>query len=907
MNDCCFHKKIWVTLLSLASFLNIVNAKNNEKSEYLPFSISELLCDNAVNPLGIDNPVPQFSWRFTTSERNFRQTAYQVLVADAPEKLDKDEGNIWNSGKVVSDASAGVLYRGAAFESRKKYYWRILVWSGEKKEAVKSSIAYFETGLLQESDWSGEWVGFPSGWIGKVLYFRRVFAFSKPVVKARAYIAGIGYNELQINGKKVGDHVLDPATSDFSKTIYYTTYDILSYLQRENAMVIAVAPGWYGMPKLRMQMEFYFDDGTSEIINSSSIRNVTLGPVVSAAILDGELYDARLEKPEWNLPSDTIIKQLPGHDWGVAPIVEAPGGKMTAQQLEPIRVVEAFAPLSVTEPQPGVFVLDAGQNLAGWVAIKANGAKGTRITMRFSETLYDNGTVNQENLRSAAATDIYILKGAGEEQWEPRFTYHGFRYVQIEGWPGKPAVNDFVVKRVRSDVEPAGRFSCSNDLLNRINQMVQRTEASNLHSVPTDCPQRDERMGWLNDLTVRIEQAVYNFNLHRFYAKFINDVCNTQNENGEIADTAPFRYGARPADPVSASFLLLASKSYEFYGNTEIIRRHYPQMKAWVDYLTSRSENGIVEYSYYGDWSPPAEFSAKGQAYGAISINTPGELMSTGYLYYSAKILSQFAATMGNVDDRKKYEDLAARTMKAFNDKFWDDEKGGYGSNNQSCNSFAVFLGAPGKVRLPRVIANLAKDVKDHGYHLTTGNLCTKYLLEALTENGEAETAYKIATQVTHPSWGYMLSKGATTLWERWEYATGGSMNSHNHPMMGSVGSWLYKYVAGILPDPEHPGFERFVLHPYIFDELSHAEGTYQSVKGQIRSSWKKEKGVLEYDVSVPANSMATIYIPAKDLKSITEAGHAVNGQKGFRFLRMEGQAAVYEIGSGDYQFKSKW
>jgi alpha-L-rhamnosidase len=281
--------------------------------------------------------------------------------------------------------------------------------------------------------------------------------------------------------------------------------------------------------------------------------------------------------------------------------------------------------------------------------------------------------------------------------------------------------------------------------------------------------------------------------------------------------------------------------------------------------------------------------------------------MSTGYLYYSAKILSQLAETMGRVDDQKKYDDLATRTMKAFNDKYWDESKGGYGSNNQSCNAFAVFLGAPGKERLHRVVANLVKDVKEHGYHLTTGNLCTKYLLEALTENGEAEVAYRIATQVTYPSWGYMLSEGATTLWERWEYATGGSMNSHNHPMMGSVDSWLYKYVAGILPDPQHPGFAQFILRPHVFDGLEYADATYQSVKGEIRSSWRKTKKGLEYHVVVPANSVAIIYIPAKDAKSITEGGRRISSLKDFKFLRMEGQAAVYETGAGDYQFKSKW
>ncbi len=870
-------------------------------------NITALHIDNAANPLGIDARTPQFSWQVQAAVRNVRQTAYQILVADDTDKLDRNEGNIWNSGKVQSALSAGVLYRGSALESRKKYYWKVLWWGTGISQPVISEIAHFEMGLLRQSDWTGDWVGFPSGWIGRVHYFRRVFSFQKEIVKARAYVAGIGYNEMHINGKKVGNHVLDPATSDFSKTIYYTTYDIKDFLSKENVMVIAVAPGWYGMPKLRMQMEFCFSDGTMEVINSSSIRNVTLGPVISSGILDGEVYDARQEKPEWNLPTDTIIKGLPSEHWGVAPVVEAPGGIMAAQQLEPIRVVESFQPVSVKEVKPGVFVMDAGQNMAGWVALTVKGKRGATIKMRFAETLYDNGTVNQENLRTAWATDTYVLKGDGTEHWEPRFTYHGFRYMQIEGWPGTPTVNDFRVKKVRSDVEVAGTFTSSNDLLNRINQMVKRTEAANLHSIPTDCPQRDERMGWLNDLTVRIEQAVYNFNLHRLYAKYIQDICDTQNEQGEITDTAPYKVGGKPADPVSVSFLLLALKSYEYYGNTEIIRKHYSQMKAWVDYLTTRTKDGIVEYSYYGDWSPPAEFGAQGHSYGAISVNTPGDLMSTGYLYYSARVLAKLAEILGDVDDKSRYEQLAAHTMKSFNSRFWNESNGGYGTNNQSCNSFALFLGAPSKEQLPRVVANLVRDVKERGYHLTTGNLCTKYLLEVLTEHGELETAYKIATQTTYPSWGYMLANGATTLWERWEYETGGSMNSHNHPMMGSVGSWLYKYIAGILPDIEYPGFDKFVLRPYIPADLQHASATYQSVKGTISSSWKKMKGAIEYEVSVPANTIATVYVPTKDAASITEGGRKINKVPGIRFVRSEGTWAVYEVGSGNYIFKSKW
>jgi alpha-L-rhamnosidase len=905
MNDCSLQRKRLLTMVLLLA-CTVLNA-GAQNAGSAKAEIDAVYCDNAKNPIGIDNLSPQFSWTIKTSQRGFLQTAYRIIVSDDSLKLTTGDGGVWNSDKVLSAKSAGVVYKGAPLQSRKKYYWKSFVWSNGDKQPMETEVASFEMGLLSEKDWNADWVGFPSGWIGKVHYFRRVFSFSKEVVRARAYVAGIGYNEMLLNGVKVGSHVLDPATSDFSKTIYYTTYDIKPYLNKENSMVIAVAPGWYGMPKLKMQMEFYFSDGTSEWITSTTIRNVTLGPVVSSGILDGEVYDARMEKPEWTLPSDTIIKGLPNQIWGVAPVVEKPGGVMAAQQLEPIKVVEAFTPVAVSQPKTGFYVLDVGQNMAGWLALNVKGDRGTKITMRFAETLYENGLVNQENLRTAAATDVYILKGGGEETWEPRFTYHGFRYVQIEGWPGKPTTANFTVKRVRSDVEPAGTFACGNELLNRINEMVRRTEASNLHSIPTDCPQRDERMGWMNDLTVRIEQAVYNFNLHRLYAKFIKDVGDTQGENGEITDTAPYKVGGKPADPISVSFLLLALKSYEYYGNIEIIRQNYTKLKGWVDYLSTRTKDGIVDYSYYGDWSPPAEFGSKGYGYGALSTSTPGDFMSTGYLYYSATSMAQMAGILGNQDDKNKYEKLAAVTLTAFNNKFWDEKAGGYATNNQSCNSFALFLGAADSQKINRVVDNLEKKVVEYKHHLTTGNLCTKYVLEALTENGKVDVAYKIATQETYPSWGYMLSKGATTLWERWEYETGGSMNSHNHPMMGSVGSWLYKYILGIIPDVNNPGFEKFTLRPYIISDLSFAKGSYKSVKGLVVSDWKKSKGTIEYNVVIPPNSTAVVHIPSTEEQSVREGGKSLKNRAGFKFIRNENNAVVYEVGSGSYQFTSKF
>ena len=577
---------------------------------------------------------------------------------------------------------------------------------------------------------------------------------------------------------------------------------------------------------------------------------------------------------------------------------------MVSQKLEPIKIMDTIIPKDIKEPVPGIYVIDAGQNLAGWASLKVKGERGTEISMKFAESLYKDGTVNQENLRSAEAKDTYILKGEGEEQWEPSFTYHGFRYVQVEGFPYPPKPGDIQIKIVRSSVDQTGKFKCSNELLNRIHHMVWSTEASNLHSIPTDCPQRDERMGWLNDLTVRIEQALYNFDLSRFYPKFIDDVEDTQDPDGTITCTATFRYGSRPADPVSASYLLLALKSYEFYGNKEIISQHYKGLKAWTDYLNSRTKDGIVDYSYYGDWCPPIEFGVNS---GSVSKYTPGVYISTGYLYYCAKMISQMADLLGNEVDKSFYSKLAEKTAIAINDKYWDEKAGGYGSNNQACNSFALFLGLVDKDRIPRVVNNLVTDVKNHDYHLTTGNLCTKYLLEMLTEYGYPEVAYKVAAQETYPGWGFMLANGATTLWERWEHETGGAMNSHNHPMMGSVGSWFYKYILGILPDNNGPGFEKFIIHPIIMNDLNFAEGEFSSVKGLIKSAWKKENGSIYLNVTIHGNSTATVYVPTKNINSMTESNRKINRVKEIKFLNAQDNYAVYQLGSGTYHFKSDW
>jgi len=874
-------------------------------------------CESTVNPLGVDALKPHLSWILTSSQRGQKQTAYQILVASDEDKLRGDQADIWDSGKVASDQSNQVLFQGPALASRGRYYWKVRAWDKDGAAGPYSDIAYWEMALLSPEDWTGEWIGHTGGWLGRALYFRSNLTIRKTVRRARIYVSGLGYYELRLNGQKVGDHVLDPGFTDYSKRVLYATYDVASQLQPgANTIGVIVGNGWYGLPKILLQCEVTYVDGSHDIIYTHSASadpangpwSVTNGPILANGVYDGETYDARLEKANWDTPSGGMAQGNADVDsadeWTTPQSVPAPGGKLVSQTINPIKIVAAIEPKTVSEPKPGIFVYDIGQNMAGWTQLNVSGERGARVTLRFAESLAQDGTVDQRNLRTAAATDVYILKGGGPESWEPRFTYHGFRYVQLEGYPGKPTLKDLTAKVVRSSVDPSGTIETSNDLINKIQKMVWWTEASNLHSIPTDCPQRDERMGWMNDLTVRSEEAVYNFNMSRFYPKFLHDIRDTQDEDGAIADTAPFRWGSRPADPVSASYLLLGWFLYQHYGDTHTMAEEFDGFKAWTDFLSSKTKDNIVTYGYYGDWSPPKAFAIAGSfGSGAVSKDTPREFMSTGYLYYCARLVSQMALVLGRKDDQAKYQALADRVAGSFNQHYWNDAVGGYGSNNQSMNAFGLFLGVVPQDKVQRVVANLVKAVHDNQDHLTTGNLCTKYVLEVLTQYGYGDLAFKIATQQTYPSWGYMLDNGATTLWERWEPLTGGGMNSHNHPMMGSVSAWFHKYLGGINTDPQGPGFKRIVIRPYALGDLTWVRAEYNSPYGLIGSSWRKENGSFRWKVTVPVNTTATIYLPAQNASNVTEGGKPVATAEGVKSLGSREGAMVFEVGSGDYEF----
>ena len=858
-------------------------------------SVSHLESEFQTDPIGIDY-APQLSWRLAGTGVDIMQTAYRVLVATSEDILSEDRGDVWDSGVVESSQSTCISTEGLPFQSRVRYFWKVKVWTGSL-ESQWSEPSSFEMGLLHPEDWHGGWIGYVPGIAGRVLYFKGSLHLAKPVARARAYVAGIGYHTLYVNRKRVGDHVLDPAQSTYSKRVYYETYDLGPYLaQGGNGIVIPVAPGWLGTPRLKVQVEVFYTDGTFDVLNTDAFRHVIAGPTLYSTIFDGEAYDAREDSDDiWKFATPPGLMD---ERWAWAHNTDDPVGELHSARVEPIRIVEEIEPVLLGEPRPGVYVFDAGRNLAGWVALKVRAESGRTVRLFFAETLHEDGSVNQENLRNAKSMDSYTCAGTGEEAWEPSFTYHGFRYFQVEGLPYRPSEGDFTVKVVRTDVPVVGNFSCSDDLVNRIHRMAFNTEASNLHSVPTDCPQRDERMGWLNDLTVSHEIAAYNFNMARFFPKFAQDITDTQDAAGTITCVAPFRFGMRPADPVCASYLLLPVRACEFYGNRQAIADQFDGMKAWTDYLASRTKDGIVQYSYYGDWCPPRDFLLDPNGSG-VSRDTPGLMISTGYLFLCQRLVSRMARMLGREDVAKEYEGKADLTRQAFNREYWNDGTGGYASNNQASNAFALYLGMPDEAMAARAMENLAADVRERGYHLTTGNLCTKYLLDVLADGGHVDEAWGIVTQTTYPSWGYMLSKGATTVWERWEYLTGGAMNSHNHPMMATVDAWFYRHLLGISPDFDHPGFEKFTLKPSIPATLEWAEGSIETVKGLISSSWKRKGNRLEWTVDIPANTQAMVYVPSADGSSV-----ACNGKR-VKAVAENGYTAL-TLGSGRYVFRSR-
>ena len=894
----------------------------------MKFTVQNLRCEYLENPLGIDTAHPRFSWILKSSKRGQCQTAYRILVASICKKIEEDDGDMWDTGKIESDRAIGIEYGGESLKSGEKYYWKVRTWDESGQPSPWSKVATFQLGLLKGDEWEGEWIGAEDNKISAPL-IRKEFKLDKEIEQAYAYISGLGYYELYINGDKVGDQVLDPGTTDYSKRVLYATYDVTNCLNTgANALGVMLGHGWFSTPeqvlkqspaqlkrygdrpKLILQLNVKFSDGTAKSIATDDSWKVSSGPITENSIWNGEIYDARLEKTGWKAPGYADA------DWYNAVVLEAPGGVLNSQLMPPIKETKTLAPVEMTEPEDGIYVYDFGQNLTGWPKLYVNGPKGTEVTLKTAEiTKADmaqmkdespekmDGTVDQSPNRSVNATDVYILKGDGEEIYEPTFTYHGFRYVQVEGFPGKPTLDNLLARVVHSAVKPVGNFSCSNALINNIHQNIIWGQLGNLHSIPTDCPQRDERLGWMGDGHLTAEEAMYNFDMALFYTKWLNDIKDSQSEEGFLPDVVPPHWDWKGTPAWQVAYPLVTWYAYQYYDDRRILEEHYCSLKKWVNYFGSTANDYIVEWGR-GDWCPP-------------KLTQPDDesvpITSTGYYYLSAQVVSQIAEILGKPEDAEHYSSLSNKIKDAFNERFLNEETHQYGTGSQTSNSFPLYLGIVPETHIQGVVDNLVRNIMvDRDVHLWVGILGTKALVETLTKYGQGEVMYKISTQTTFPSWGYMVKKGSTTLWERWGGYKffGPEMNSLNHIMFGTVDEFFYRDLAGI--KPASPGYKRVAIKPHILGDLDNASASVETVRGLVSSKWVKDGNALTLEVSIPANTKCEVHIPKMGLEDVTvkegdktiwKEGAFSGGVCGITNATESEEYVTFEVGSGSYRF----
>jgi alpha-L-rhamnosidase len=880
---------------------------------------SNLRCEYAISPSGVDAAQPRLGWELDSRKADQRQTAYQVLVASTPERLRKGTGDLWNSGRVNSRESVQVEYAGSPLRSRQRCWWKVRVWDGHGNVSAWSHDASWEMALLFPEDWKAQWIGRgpaveprpPEGFFkstkehtnlvqqvqadGRSTLLRKTFIVAKPIRRAQAYVTGLGYYELSCNGRRVGDRVLAPAKSNYRKWVLYDAYEVTGLLQQgANTLGLHLGNGWFnpypkwwepyrmqwfGSKRALLQLHIEYADGTSDLVTTDGSWKTASGPVLSACVFDGEVYDATQEWPGWDRPA------FDDSGWQNANVVEPPGGVLVSHTMPPIKVVEHLKPIALNSPMPGVHVFDLGQNFAGWVRLTAEGPRGTRVTLRYAEDLKPDGMIDVTSNERAQATDVYVMKGQGREAYEPRFTFHGFRYVEVTGCPGTPQLDNLLGCVVHTDCQGAGDFTCDNELINRIHRATRWSQRSNLMGYPMDCPQRDERLGWFGDAMVSMEEAMFNFDLPLFYRQWLNGVRFNQNEsNGDISIVSPRPYIPDEPDPTwSSAYLVMLWQYYVHYGDRNFLAEHFDSMKRYVDHLGTQATNHILPQYWIGDWGTIVEGWKEGEP---VSV-------APAFYYDDTVILAKAARVLGKSKEAEQYSTLAKQIKAAFNHRFYDREKRHYEIGTQFSNAFPLFLGLVEPAEQAAVLENILRDLERRDGRFNVGVLGAKYLIDALTQFGRTDVAFKLATQTGYPSWAYMLEGGRTTLSEFWDLK-----GSHNHVMLGSIDGWFYRVLAGIQPDEARPGFEHIIIKPFVPGSMSLVRASTRTVRGRVAVEWTKQSGSLRLKVSIPANSTATVHVPAASLKQVK----SVPSLKPERF---ENKAAQFQIGSGNYEFRA--
>lgn len=895
----------------------------------------KLSCEYRNNPLGIDDPSPMLSWTLASTARNQYQTAYEIIVSDNRDEIIHLKGNIWETGKVSSDQNIHIPYEGAPLKSFTRYYWRVRVYDRHSQASSWSEPEWFETAMLDSSDWKAEWIGSGRQPLKKdedyykvdpMPLFRKAFDIKKKVISARLYISGLGYYEAHINGSKVGDHVLDPGWTNYSKQVLYSVYDVSSSLHPgANAIGVILGNGWYnplplrmwgsrnlrdalttGPPCLKAQLRICFADGTVQTLVTDTTWMMMPGPVLRNSVYLGEYYDARQEQPGWDLP-----RQSPGafEGWRNAVQVQGPAGRLTAQSQPPVKIMGVIHPVRVTEPKAGVYVFDMGQNFSGVARIHVRGPKRTRVVLRYGEDLYSDGQINvmtsvAGQIKSgnggpgapqvAWQQDTYILKGVGQEVWSPRFTFHGFRYVEVTGWPGRPSLDDIEGLRMSADVEQAGTFTSSNTMFNQLYKNIKWTFRNNMFSVQSDCPAR-EKFGYGGDLFCTCDAFIYDFNMAGFYKKTLQDEVNDQRPLGGFTETAPY-VGIADSGPgdksgplgFQISFAYLMKQLYDFYGDKRLIAKYFDAFKKQVEFLKNNAENYLSDADL-GDHE---------------SLEKPSKEFTASLFYYQhAKLIAEFAALLGKSADAEKYAALADKIRGAVIQRFYVKHTGKFDTGTQSAQAFGLWYGLAAEGEKEKSLNLLLDDIGKHDGHLTTGIFGTKMLLDVLRREERNDVAYRMVDKRTFPGWGYMIDHGATTLWETWAYSD--NVFSQDHPMFGSVNEWFYRSLLGI--NAGAPGFKRIIIKPQPGGDLTFVKGSYLSVMGPIRSEWRREGRRFSLHVEIPANTTAEVWLPAGDSSNISEGGKPIKEIQGIRWQGMKNGYAVFDVGSGDYHFESDY
>jgi alpha-L-rhamnosidase len=911
--------------LCIAISALLVSCKEGQKSIDV-LHPKNLACENLINPMGIDSKSPRLSWNSESEQRSQVQTNYRVLVSSSLSNLQNDNGDLWDSKKVESDQSLYIPYAGIALKSGMRCYWKVKVWDKRGKESQWSEVSQWSMGLLDSADWKAKWIGLDqitshdnintkfTRLSARML--RKEFTLTKKIKTATAYISGLGLYELYVNGKKIGNQVLAPACTEYNKRVLYNTFDVTSnFKEGKNAIGTILGNGrfvtmrypeitHFGFPKMLLQVNITFTNGQDTILTSDeSWKIFAYGPIIANNEYDGEEYDARRETPGWNEPG------FNDENWRKAEIVKSPSRRIEAQMNQFMKIKQTIKPVSVKEVTPGTYIYDMGQNMVGWAKLAVKAEKGTKIALRFAETLQKDGNLYLANIRTAKVTDVYTCKGEGTETWEPRFTYHGFRYIEMKGFPGKPKLDAIEGKVVYDDIDSIGSFVTSNEVINQIYKNAYWGIRGNYRSMPTDCPQRDERMGWLGDRATGSKGESYIFRNNALYAKWLADIEDAQTDSGSIPDVAP-SYWKIYNDGVTwpAAYLIIANMIYEQCGDIAPIQKRYASMKKWVLYMKEKyMENDLMPRDTYGDWCMPPESPKLIHSMDPRRI-TPGNYLGTSYYYYMLKLMEHFAILTHNEKDQETFSALAEKVKKAFNDNFYDGLNKTYTNNTATANIIALAYDlAPENLR-PTIFNNLLeKTLGENNGHISTGLIGIQWLMRTLTQYGRADIAYKLATNTDYPSWGYMAKEGATTIWELWNGNTAApDMNSGNHVMLlGDLIIWYYENLAGIKSDPEKPGFKHIIMKPEPVEGLGFVNASYNSPYGIIRSEWKTKTDTFTWDITVPVNTTATIYVPASGKNSVTLGKVRASIAKGIDFQGMEGDRAVYKIGSGKYTFVS--